>query len=71
MRSALIDKIVDQPITAFALLLLLFGISFGAFYKRTEPVSQALIWATVFTLLAVIWALAVLASFTIKASTPR
>jgi DMSO reductase anchor subunit len=50
----MIDKIIEQPITALALLLMLFGVFFAAFFKRTQPISTILIWATLFTLLAVI-----------------
>src|SRR4030081_3151285 len=45
MRSEILDKVIDQPITAAALLLLLFGVFFAAFYKRTAPVSHTLIWS--------------------------
>ena len=50
----MINKIIEQPITALALLLMLFGLFFAAFHKRTQPISTTLIWATLFTLLAVI-----------------
>ena len=46
--------IEEEPFAALAILLLLFALNFLAFYGPRKPIRETLLWATIFTVGAVI-----------------